>query len=253
MTENACRDAGYEKRRKWVSLFSLAVLLGFFALVWFTAGRPMLALLAQPERFRALIGEWGAMGKLAMIGMMALQVVVGMIPGEPMEIGAGYAFGALEGMVLCLIGALVGSCIIYAFTRLFGVKMVEAFISREKVQSLKFIRSSRRLDLLVFILFLIPGSPKDILTYFVGLTPMKLSRFLVLSSIARIPSVISSTVAGAALGAQNYWFAAGVAAVTAVVSGAGILLYRHVCKSEEREQQATAARACQKEGRPKAA
>ena len=109
--------------------------------------------------------------------------------------------------------------------------------------SLKFMQSSRRLDLLVFILFLIPGSPKDILTYFVGLTPMKLSRFLVLSSIARIPSVISSTVGGAALGAQNYGFAIAVAVVTVAVSGAGILLYRHVCRAEEREQRALKAAA----------
>ena len=104
--------------------------------------------------------------------------------------------------------------------------MVEAFISREKLNSLSFIKNHRKLDLIIFIAFLIPGTPKDVLTYFIGLTPMKLRVFLGLSLIARIPSVISSTLGGDALGSQNYTLAIIVFAVTAVLSLAAILLYK---------------------------
>jgi uncharacterized membrane protein YdjX (TVP38/TMEM64 family) len=171
------------------------------------------------------------------VGMMVLQVVVAVIPGEALEIGAGYAFGAWEGLLLCLIGAAIGSAIIFFFVKLLGVKMVEAFISREKINSLKFIKSSRRLNLLMFILFFIPGTPKDLFTYFAGLTPMKLHTFLMISTIARIPSVITSTIGGHALGTQQYVFAAVVFAITIIVSLIGILIYRRISKQEKEKEE----------------
>ncbi len=168
--------------------------------------------------------------------MSCLQVVFAIIPGEPMEIGAGYAFGSIEGTLLCLAGAAVGSSIIYLFTKKFGIKLVEAFISKEKILSLSFIKNTKKLNLLIFILFFIPGTPKDIFTYFIGLTPMKLHIFLLISSIARIPSVITSTISGDALVSQNYGFAIAVFVITAVVSTAGIFIYHKISKRHAAQQ-----------------
>ena len=137
-------------------------------------------------------------------------------------------------MILCLLGTIVGSAIIYAFTRRFGVKMVEAFISREKFDSSKFIHNSRKLNILIFVLFFIPGTPKDLITYFIGLTPMKLSTFLALSTIARIPSVVSSTLGGNAMGLRNYGVALVVFAITLVISGIGLLIYTKIVKAHQR-------------------
>ena len=131
-------------------------------------------------------------------------------------------------MLLCLVGAALGSVIIYGLTKQFGIRMVEAFVSREKIQSLKFLQNTKKLNILIFILFFIPGTPKDLFTYFIGLTPMKLRTFLILSSIARIPSVISSTIGGEALGLQNYTFAIAVFILTAAISGIGLLIYRKI-------------------------
>ncbi len=224
--EKEREDKRYRRRRKIVSAASFVILIVFFVVVTITIGKPLIQKLQDPESFRSWVDGHHLWGRLAFIGMTILQVVVAIIPGEPMEIGAGYAFGAWEGMFLCLIGVALGSSIIYAFTRLLGVRMVEAFISREKLNSLSFIKNHRKLDLIIFIAFLIPGTPKDVLTYFIGLTPMKLRVFLGLSLIARIPSVISSTLGGDALGSQNYTLAIIVFAVTAVLSLAAILLYK---------------------------
>ncbi len=221
----------YRRRRKIISGISFALLCTLFGVVCFYA-KPLLELVADPERFRIWIDGQGILGYVTFVAIMCLQVVIAVIPGEVVEIGAGYAFGAIPGMLLCLVGVAVGSAIIYGFTKLFGYKMVEAFISREKIQSLKFIQNSRRLNLLVFLLFFIPGTPKDIITYFIGLTPMKLRTFLLISSVARIPSVISSTMGGHALGVQNYVFAVVVFAVTATMSLIGILVYRRMCRRE---------------------
>lgn len=172
----------------------------------------------------------GLSGRLAFIGIDVLQVVFAFIPGEPVELAAGYAFSTLEGTALCLVGDAIGTTAIFLFTRLLGVKLVEVLISSEKINSLKFIHNSKNLNLLIFILFFIPGSPKDIITYFIGLTPMKLGTLLTLTSIARIPSVLTSTITGNALGVQDYRAAIIVYAITGAVSLAGIFIYRRISR-----------------------
>jgi uncharacterized membrane protein YdjX (TVP38/TMEM64 family) len=224
------------RKRKIISIVSLLVIIIIFLAITFTVGNQLLELIADPKQFRHWIDAQGIWGRFTLVGIMCLQVVVAIMPGEVIEIGAGYAFGAVEGMILCLVGAAIGSAIIYAFTKRYGVRMVEAFISRDKINSMKFIKDSKRLDVLVFILFFIPGTPKDVMTYFIGLTPMSLRTFLIISSIARIPSVISSTIGGNALGMKDYTFAVLVFAVTAVVSLIGLLIYNKISKQKEKDE-----------------
>lgn len=226
----------YRRRRKLVSLLSFLILIVFFAVVTVCIGGPLLDMIGDPEEFRAWVDSQTLFGRLVFIGMVILQVVVAVIPGEPMEIGAGYAFGAVEGSLLCLIGMALGSTLIFLFTKKLGVKMVEAFISREKLQSLKFLQNTERLDLVIFLVFLIPGTPKDILTYFAGLTPIRLRTFLLLTSVARVPSIVSSTVGGNALGTQNYDFAVIVFLVTAVISAAGAPIYKHHSQKKQMKE-----------------
>ena len=222
------------RHKKIASIISISVFLLFCAAVFYFVGRPMLAFVSEPEKFRLWVDQKGLLGKAAFVGMMALQVVIAIIPGEPLEIGAGYAFGIWEGTLLCLIGQVIGSIIVFVFVKYVGIRAVEAFFSKEKIQSLKFLQNHKRLDLLVFILFFIPGTPKDILTYFVGLTPMSLATFLLITFFARIPSVITSTIGGDAIGLQNYQFAVIVFVVTMVISAAGILIYQRITKRHER-------------------
>lgn len=226
----------YNKRRKVVSLISLGIFVAFFVVVTVTLWKPITDTFAEPEKFREWLDSRGLMGRIAFIGMVTLQVIFALIPGEPLEIAAGYAFGTWEGLILCLIGMAIGTTIIFLFTKLLGIKIVEAFISREKIQSLRFIKNSRNLDLLVFIIYLIPGTPKDLFTYFIGLTPIKLGTFLLITSLARIPSIISSTIAGNALGVQKYRLAVIVFIITAAISLVGIIVYNRISKRHEIEE-----------------
>lgn len=228
----------YNNRRRIVSIVSICILLAFLIIVGIFIGKPLVEMLSRPEDFQKWVDSHHLWGRIVFIGMMCLQIVFAIIPGEPMEIGAGYAFGALEGTILCLIGAAIGSSIVYFFTRKFGIKLVEAFVSREKILSMRFIKNTKKLNLLIFILFFIPGTPKDIFTYLIGLTPMKLHVFLILSSIARIPSVITSTISGNALVSQNYTFAIIVFAVTAILSIIGILIYNKISQKHAKQNEA---------------
>lgn len=222
------------RHKKTASIISLCVFVLLTAAVFYYIGRPMLQFVSEPEKFRTWVFDKGVLGKAAFVGMVVLQVVFAIIPGEPFEIGAGYAFGVLEGTLLCLLGQIIGSVIVFVFIKYVGIKAVYAFFPKERIQSLKFLKHHDQLDLLVFILFFIPGTPKDMLTYVVPLTPMKLTTFLLLSGIARIPSVITSTIGGNAIGLQNYQFAVIAFVVTAVISGIGILVYRKITKHHEK-------------------
>ena len=134
-----------------------------------------------------------------------------------------------------LIGAVLGGAIVVLLVRRYGIKLVEVFFPKEKIMSLRFMQDSRRLELLVFIVFMIPGTPKDLLCYAVGLTNLRMRDWLWISLVARIPSIITSTIGGNALGERNYVFAAAVFAVTLLISLGGILLYRHICRKENEE------------------
>lgn len=183
----------------------------------------------------------GFLGRLAFIGMVVLQIVVALMPGEVFELGAGYAFGFWEGTILCMIGALIGNIIVFCLVRTLGVKIVEAFFPIEKIHSLKFLQNTKRLNLIVFIINFIPGTPKDLIAYAVGLTPIKLRTWIFITLVARIPSIITSTIAGGALGDKNYMFAIVVYAITFIISGLGILLYRYITKKHQREDEAREA------------
>ena len=219
-----------ERHKRLLAGVSFAIfLLVFLAAAWFI-GRPMVRFVQEPELFRAWVDDHGVWGALTFLGMMFLQVVVAIIPGEPLEIGAGYAFGFWEGTALCLLGIFLGSAVVFLLVRRFGTHLVEAFFDKEKIRSLKFLQESKKRDLLIFLVMFIPGTPKDLLSYFAGLTDIKLGRWLLITTVARIPSVITSTVGGNAVGEQNYLFAILVFAGTLAVSGLGLLIYQRISR-----------------------
>ncbi len=234
--ESESMEKRERKRKRIVALVCLGVALAAMGLVFWFVGKPMLQFVSQPDRFREWVDGHGAWGRLAFLGMMMLQVFVAIIPGEPLEIGAGYAFGILEGTLLCVLGTTLSSIAIFLFVKKFGMRFVTLFIAEEKIHSLKFLQNARRLNLIAFILFFIPGTPKDVLTYIVGLTPMRLRTWVLITTVARIPSVITSTIGGDALGTQNYLFAVIVFVATAAISGLGVLVYRKITQHHQRKE-----------------
>ncbi len=221
-------DAAYLKRRRIVAVISLTVVAVLAAwLTWFVS-RWIAEFKGDPQAFKNFVDGYGWTGWLVALGIQILQVFISLIPGELVEIGLGYAFGAVEGTVLCLVGVAIASSLIFIIVKRFGVRVVELFIPRENIDRLKFINSERKLKRLIFLLFFIPGTPKDLLTYFAGLTRIQLSEFLILSLIARIPSVISSTFGGDLIQEQKYGQAVLLFAVTGVVSLLGLWTYNHI-------------------------
>ncbi len=224
------------KQKRWFGLGVLGIGLTFSVLVAVFIGCPMLRFVQQPEQFRAWVDSHGIWSRLAFVAMTVFQVIFAIIPGEPLEIGAGYAFGAMEGTLLCMIATTLGGTMVFQLVRKFGIRLVEIFFPVEKIRSLWFLRSAKRRNWITFLVFFIPGTPKDLLCYFVGLTDMKLGTWILISAVARIPSIVTSTIGGDALGEEKYIFAAVAFGITAAVSIAGILIYQKILKPRRKKK-----------------
>ncbi len=206
------------------------IAIAVIAYICIYIGRPLVQFVEEPELFRMWVEHHGILGRLVYMLIVLLQVVIAIIPGEPIEIAGGYAFGAVEGTIMYLGAAMLGSIIVFLLVRRFGYRLLEVFFPREKIESLKILKTNKKRNILFFFIFMIPGTPKDLLCYYAGLTDMKLSTFVIINAIGRLPSLISSTVGGDALGMQSYTAAIAVFAVTMALSVVGYLVYNFIFK-----------------------
>ncbi|MDY5940926.1 MAG: TVP38/TMEM64 family protein [Eubacteriales bacterium] len=217
------------KKRKVLFAAALIAALLLIAALGVLVGVPLVRFASEPEHFRDWVDARGIWGRLAYIGMVLFQILIALIPGEPFEIVGGYAFGAVEGTLLCLAASTAGSILVFLLVRRFGMRLVGVFFSRDKLNSLRFLRSTPKRDFLFLLIFMLPGTPKDLLSYFAGLTDIRFPVWLLICSFGRIPSIITSIVGGDALGEGNYTYAILVFAVTLAVSGVGLFVYNQIC------------------------
>ena len=222
-----------EKHRKVVWIIAILIFILFMVAVTVLVGGPLVKFAEDPEQFRGWVDASGIWGRVIFVGMVVLQVLVAFIPGEPIELAAGYAFGFWEGSILTLLGFLIGSWLVFALVRRYGVKLVEVFFDKNKLNEVKFLKNPKKTRVISLILMVIPGTPKDMLSYFAGLTKLTTAEWLTIVAVGRIPSLVTSTLTGAAAGEENYLLSIITLAITLVISAAGIFYYRYICKQEQ--------------------
>ncbi len=224
---------GNKKKLLWTAVIG-CILAAMTAISIFVAV-PMIRLAENPAAFKAWVDGFGFWGQFVFVGMLMLQVIVAFIPGGPFELAAGYAYGVLQGSLLCMAAFLLGSMVIFLLVRKFGMRFVEQFVSKKEIKQLEFLRNPRKTRTLAFVLMVIPGSPKDALNYIAGLTNLQLPEWLLIVFIGRIPALVSTVISGAAAGEKNFVLSIAVLGLTSVVSGIGVLYYRHICKQEAKD------------------
>ncbi len=224
-----------KKQQKILAASAIVVYILVVAAVGILIGIPIVRFVSEPEQFRLWVDSHGIWGSVLYVAFVFLQVVVALIPGEVFEIVGGYAFGTWMGTLLCFLGSTLGSVAVFALVRRYGVKLVQVFFSLDKLKALYFLKKSPKRIFLFWIIFMIPGTPKDLLCYYAGLTDMKWKTFILIASLGRIPAMITSTVGGDALGLQNYVFAIVIFVIAVAISGIGLFIYNYICQKEEKE------------------
>ena len=213
----------FGRRIPQAHLFRLLGLLAFFIIIaaivvalWPFIGE--LFTEGGVERVVKHVQEAGPMGVLMLLGMQFLQVVVAFIPGEVVQLAAGMMFGPWLGALIIIVGVVISSWFIYQLVHRLGQPFVEDVVPTTYLEKFRTFESEGKLDVLVFILFLIPGMPKDVFTYLVPLTSMPLGRYLLLTTVARTPGIVMSTIAASQFTEGNYVLAIVILAVLAVIA-----------------------------------
>ncbi|MGD0727220.1 MAG: TVP38/TMEM64 family protein [Spirochaetia bacterium] len=190
-------------------------------IVWHDA---LWSLFSSPQVLRDWVEGWGAWAPAIFIALQSLQVIVFAIPGEVAQIAGGYLFGTWQGTLLSVAGILIGSTTSFFLARALGRPFVAAIAPAAQVEKIEKLLGSRSARVVFFLLFLIPGIPKDILCYVAGLTPMGFPFFVGASMVGRLPGIVGSSVIGSAAASSKWVLAGIVGAAAAALFGAGVIL-----------------------------
>jgi uncharacterized membrane protein YdjX (TVP38/TMEM64 family) len=197
-------------RARWALVAGiLAACLGL--VIWLTVTdspvvRFVIRLYRDKYFLRDTVASWGWMAPLVFIVIQSLQVVISPIPGEITGPVGGAIFGTTWGVVYSTIGLTIGTMICFWIGRKWGEPLVRPWLSEHHWDRLNFILEAEG-AILCFILYLIPGFPKDIISYLFGISPMPFWIFAVVSTFARIPGTWISSYFGAHVGDQQYIYA----------------------------------------------
>lgn len=198
---------------------------------------PFIRFIKDPQKLRNLIDSFGVWAPIMFVLLSMIQIVIPFIPGEPFELLAGYTFGSVKGTILCFISGCIASFIIIFLVKKYGNRIVHFFFDKADVSKLEFLKSKKSF-VLFSIIFILPGTPKDLLCYIGGLADFDLIPLMIVVSIGRLPSIITSTIPGDALGERKYTFAIVTYLITIVVCALGLFFYNKlISRREEKNSQ----------------
>ena len=224
--ENRDDNPELNSREKSRNIWILAGIVAVIVLLTVLLARFLIPLVRDPEAFREWIDQFGVWAPAVFTLLVMLQVIVAVIPGGPFEVAGGYAFGALQGTVISLIGCTMGSMLVFLLVRRYGMRIVRIFFSEKDVESMSFILDSPKWKWLLTVIFLLPGTPKDLLSYVAGLTRIHPGTWFLICSVARLPAIIVSALAGNAFVTAGYRTAIIYFLVLAAITGLGYLTFK---------------------------
>lgn len=212
-----------KKRKLIIYTLLITAFLGVLIYVGIRFGPAFIELVSKPEELKNLLNSSGWGGVFIFMGLQVLQVIVAAIPGEFVQIAGGYIYGTLPGTLYSLIGIVSGSVLVFAIARLIGYPVVKLFVSQKQLEKFSFMMNSNKSDAAMFILFLIPGIPKDILTYIAGLTPVKPFKFFIIITIGRLPALLGSSYIGHNTQKGNFGVVIAVSVLATALFVAGLI------------------------------
>lgn len=221
------------RRMEKGDVFKFVGLIAFFAimvlicvLLW-----PQFSILFEEGGVERLINDVrnaGPVGVLILLGLQFLQIVVAFIPGEVVQVAAGMLYGPWLGALVVLLGCIISSAFVFALVHKLGAPFVQNMVPTKYLNKFRKFEMTGKLNIIVFVLFLIPGLPKDTFTYLVPLTDMRMRTFLLLSNVGRIPGILVSTYAADGLIEGRVVESVVIFAVAAVIAILGIVFRERI-------------------------
>ncbi len=225
-------------RKRLLLIVILCIVTGIAVIAWYYA-MPIMKMMRDPQIVRTWAESHGFIGRIIFISGMALQVIIAVIPAGPLEIASGFAYGPIEGALVSTLGIMLGSASAFFLVKCFGNRIIHFFFSSNRINDVKIFQNERSLNRLTFIVFLVPGTPKDLLTYILGLTNMPMGTFLIITTLARIPSILVSTFGGDALVDKDYASAATIFIGVTIVSAIGYYGYYRYNEYKKKKEVST--------------
>lgn len=212
---------------KFIGLIVFFVLMAALCvLLW-----PYISEITEPGGVNRLIERVqnaGVMGVFILLAIQFLQVVVAFIPGEVVQVAAGMIYGPWLGALIVLLGCVISSAFVFVLVKKLGAPFVQKMVPEKYMDKFQRFEASGKLNIAVFVLFFIPGLPKDVFTYLVPLTHMRIETFLLLSNVGRIPGVVMSTYAAGSIVEGDYLVAIIIFIISAVIAGLGLFNQKRI-------------------------
>lgn len=226
-----------EKLHKKIKLFS--TVLKFGLLLFILVGLPLYIYFYQPqvidnmsslENVNAFFSQYKTQSIFVYIGAQIAQIVICVIPGQWLQFAAGYMYGFWMGFLFSLIGAALGSVITYYLAKLLGRDAMHMIFGEAKINEFIHKLNSKKAIIVVFLIFLIPGVPKDLCNYAAGISEMKLKPFLIVSLVGRSPGMMGSLLIGRQIQAGDYTGAIIIAVIAVILCVLGVIMRKRLTK-----------------------
>lgn len=230
-------DVERRARRIRIAILVVLAVLAVAALALLaTHGRAVLAYLTNGHLVQRQVERLGPLAPLALGVLVVLQEVTVVVPSEPLELAAGYAFGFWEGALVYLAASVVGCIAIILVVRRFGDRALKLLVSQKRRDQLQRLKASQRFDMAILVAFFIPGLPKDLMAYFAALAGMRPVHLVAVTTVGRLPSVVAATLASSYAAAGDWRATALVFAATAALVLAGTLVYHRLTRRSAKSQ-----------------
>ncbi len=211
---------------KILVLSGIAVLICIILTIIFW---PQIRKLSEPEtqeKFSSWVESFGPWGILVLILIQILQVIIFIIPGELVEVGSGMLYGTIGGYIICTLGIILATLLVYFLYYILGRKFINKMVDDETIQ--KVTRSTTKAEVLIFFALLLPGVPKDVFIYVAPYAKIPFFKFIILSTIARFPSVISSNLMGDSIMSGHFKLSIIVMIISGIIAVIGIIFNKQI-------------------------
>lgn len=211
---------------KLLALLLIIVAVPVYILVFH---QDWLAVMSDLDQMRALIAQYkGIEAAFIYVAAQIIQIIISVIPGQALQIAAGFMFGFPIALGLSVIGAIVGTVITYYLGKVLGRDAMHLIFGEEQISRYVAQMNSRKAAAIVFLIYLIPGIPKDVVSYAAGVSSMKLRPFLLLSLVGRLPGMIASLLIGKQIFDGDYHVAIIIAVIATVLFILGLVFRKRL-------------------------